>query len=58
MKSDHHHNHFHILHSNSFPKNHKNQFNVLKPHNPDAKILAWMYKGIRKAYQWRKLAKD
>lgn len=25
--------------------------------NPDAKILAWMYKGIRKAYQWRKIAK-
>ena len=25
--------------------------------NPDAKILAWMYKGIRKAYQWRKIAR-
>ena len=25
--------------------------------NPDAIILAWMYKGIRKAYQWRKIAK-
>ena len=26
--------------------------------NPKAKILAWMYKGIRKAYQWRKIAKS
>lgn len=25
--------------------------------NPDAKILAWMYKGIQKAYLWREKAK-
>lgn len=54
--SDHHHqaisSHCTLIHAK---ENQKQPIECLR-RNPEAKILAWMYKGIRHAYQWQKLA--
>ena len=54
--SDHHHSvlssHCTLIHAQ---EDQKRPLQCLRAH-PEAKILAWMYKGIRHAYKWRKLA--